>query len=110
MRSICSTFIAAAIANFALPAAAATQAKNLASTFAEPVRIRAGEALLGEKRLFPSPVWQDMNGDGLADLVVGDLFGRLTVALRNSDSGPATYAAETKLAAADGKDIAFHNW
>ena len=59
-----------------LPAQTAT-----APTFAPPVKLMAGTKGLGENRLFPSPVLHDMDGDGLADLVVGDLRGRLTVAL-----------------------------
>jgi len=80
-----------------------------ASTFAPPVRLMAGEAFLGEERLFPSPVFHDVNGDGLLDVVVGDLWGRLTVALRKG-SDPRAYEAETELKAADGKRLDFHNW
>jgi hypothetical protein len=70
----------------------------------------AGDALLGEDRLYPSPVFHDMNGDGLLDIVVGDLQGRLTVALQRKDEGPRTFAAETEVGAADGKRLDFHNW
>ena len=80
------------------------------ANFAAPVRLLAGEEFLGADRLFPSPACHDMNGDGLPDIVVGDLRGRLTVALRNPGDGAPTYAAETRLRAADGKDIDFHNW
>ncbi|HLQ36793.1 MAG TPA: hypothetical protein VK348_03260 [Planctomycetota bacterium] len=79
-------------------------------TFAPPVRLQAGGKFLGENRLFPSPVFHDMDGDGLADIVVGDLFGRLTVARRLPGDGPARYGAETKLMATDGKELDFHNW
>lgn len=78
--------------------------------FAAPVRLTAGEAFLGVDRLYPSPVYHDVNGDGRSDIVVGDLRGRLTVALRQPGAGPASYAAETKLMAIDGKEIDFHNW
>jgi len=77
---------------------------------ADPVRLSAGEALLGERRLFPSPVYHDIDGDGLQDIVVGDLFGKLTVALRKPGAGPAAYGAETKLLDVAGKEIDFHNW
>lgn len=77
--------------------------------FAPPVQLRAGDAALGVDRLFPSPTLHDMNGDGLADIVVGDLVGRLTVALRQPGAD-VTYAAETKLLALDGKELNFANW
>jgi hypothetical protein len=78
-------------------------------TFAEPVRLKAGDKFLGENRLFPSPVFHDMNGDGRADIVVGDLIGKLTVALRTGD-GATAYAAETKQLALDGNELNFANW
>ena|SRR5438552_4155355 len=81
-----------------------------APKFAPPVRLEAGDKFLGENRLFPSPVFHDMNGDGLPDIVVGDLPGRLTVALRLPGDGPPRYGAETKLKATDGKELDFHNW
>lgn len=76
-------------------------------TFAAPVRLQAGDKLLGAGRLYPSPMAHDVDGDGRLDLVIGDLAGRLTVALRRADG---TYAAETPLLAADGKRLDFANW
>ncbi|MEZ5966127.1 MAG: hypothetical protein R3F56_19985 [Planctomycetota bacterium] len=78
-----------------------------ATTFAAPVRLRAGESFLGERRLFPSPVFHDVNGDGRDDIVIGDLIGRMTYALRQADG---SYAAEAKLEDEEGKQIDFHNW
>lgn len=89
----------------ALPA----QAPSVPS-FAPPVRLMAADKGLGENRLFPSPVFHDINGDGLQDLVIGDLIGRLTVALRLPGKGAPSYGAETKLMASDGKELDFHNW
>ena len=66
--------------------------------------------LLGERRLYPSPVYRDLDGDGLEDLVVGDLRDRLTVAHRAPGDGPAKYGAEKPVLAVDGKEIDFHNW
>jgi hypothetical protein len=81
-----------------------------APTFAAPVRLKAGDAFMGHKRLYPSPVFHDVNGDGLADVVIGDLWGKITVALRVKGDGPPQYAAETKLEGADGKELDFANW
>jgi hypothetical protein len=78
--------------------------------FAPPVRLKAGDKFLGFNRYFPSPVLHDVNGDGLPDIVVGDLFGRLTVALRQPGAGAPVFGAETKLLAADGQPLDFHNW
>lgn len=85
-------------------------AQSAGETFASPVRLKAGDAFLGEKRLYPSPAFHDVNGDGLLDIVVGDLRGILTVALRKPGAPPIAYAAETNLKSADGEDLKFHNW
>lgn len=76
-------------------------------TFAAPVMLKAGEKNLGEKRLYPSPVLHDMNGDGLA---VGDLFGYVTVAHRLPGDGPAKFGEEARVQDHAGKDIKFNNW
>jgi hypothetical protein len=106
MRTERSTLIALAAAGAMFHCATFAQAPK----FAEPVRLMAGDPLLGEGRLYPSPVYQDMNGDGLLDIVVGDLRGLLTVALRLPGEGPPKFGAESNLKALDGKDIDFHNW
>jgi hypothetical protein len=85
-------------------------AQSPAEPFAPPVRVQAGKKLAGEQRYYPSPVLHDVNGDGRLDIVVGDLVGNLTVALRTDAGGPPTYAAETALQSADGKALKFHNW
>lgn len=91
------------------PTPLAAQSDGVA-TFAAPVRVNAGAKLLGERRLYPSPVYHDLDGDGLQDIVVGDLRGRLTVAKRLPGAGPAKYAEEQPVLAVDGKEIDFHNW
>ncbi|MHC4409419.1 MAG: hypothetical protein ACYS0E_00160 [Planctomycetota bacterium] len=78
-----------------------TQAK-----FAEPVRIKAGDAFAGDKRLYPSPVLFDLNGDKKLDLVVADLFGRVTVAYADEKG----FAAKSNVLKSDGKPLKFHNW
>jgi hypothetical protein len=79
------------------------------TSFAPPVRLRAGEAFLGQGRLYPSPVYHDLDGDRLADLVVGDLRGHLTVARRVAGATP-TFAKEDKVLGADGKIVDLQNW
>ena len=78
--------------------------------FAAPERIRAGDAFLGEGRLYPSPVLHDVNGDQLPDLVVGDLFGKVTVAHRLAAKSPVAFGVEKPLNDRDGKPLRFHNW
>jgi hypothetical protein len=80
--------------------------EQVAPRFAAPVRLLAGEVPIGGKRLFPSPVLRDANGDGKLDLVIGDLPGKLTLALR-TDQG---YAAERPFLDQNGAQIDFHNW
>ncbi len=78
--------------------------------FAPPIRMKVGDQYLGEKRSYPSPVLQDMNGDGRPDLVIGDLRGKITVALRQPGDGLPQFAADKALKGRDGKDLNFANW
>ena len=78
--------------------------------FAAPVRLQAGDAYMGEGRLYPSPVLHDIDGDHRIDMVVGDLFGRVTVAHRTSDQQKVIFGAEKKLKDRSGKPLRFHNW
>jgi len=82
-----------------------------AQTFEAPVRLQSGESFLGSTlnkrdRLYPSPALHDIDGDGKADLVIGDLFGNLTVAKRTKDG----WGTEEPLKATDGKPLKFNNW
>ncbi|MEM8885734.1 MAG: VCBS repeat-containing protein [Planctomycetota bacterium] len=75
--------------------------------FAPPQRIQAGSFIAGAGRNFPSPVMHDVDGDKRADIVIGDLDGRVTYARRNKDG---SFAAEQPLRKRDGKPLKFHNW
>jgi hypothetical protein len=77
--------------------------------FAAPKRVRAGDAFLGEGRLYPSPVLHDADGDGLSDIVVGDLIGQVTFAPRAAGK-PVAFGVEKPFADRDGKQLKFHNW
>lgn len=101
-------FALALLAGASLPQLACGQAAT-APEFAAPVRLGAGDKLLGQSRLYPSPVWHDMNADGRPDVVVGDLRGHLTWAPRLPGAKTA-FGAEQKLEDAAGKVIDFHNW
>lgn len=103
-RSTASRALACAALFSALGAAQAPS-----EGFAPPVRLKAGDKWLGEKRLYPSPVFHDVNGDGHLDLVVGDLPGKLTVALRKPGA-EMVFEAEKDLLAANGKALKFNNW
>lgn len=93
---------------FLLPYVVATPfAMAQGTDFAEPVRLRAGEKMLGEGRLFPSPAAHDLDGDGRYDLFVGDLWGHITYALRKPDG---SFGIEQKLQDAAGKELDFGNW
>ncbi len=80
--------------------------------FAAPKRIKAGDGFLGEGRLYPSPVLHDVNGDKRPDIVVGDLFGKVTVACRTTEDGDKVvrFGAEKPLKDRSGQQLKFHNW
>ena len=88
----------------------AAQAPSEQVRFAAPKRIQAGDAFLGEGRLYPSPALHDVDGDKRLDIVVGDLIGKVTVAHRTSDMQAVAFGPEKKLNGADGKPLKFHNW
>ena len=78
--------------------------------FKAPVRLKAGEKWLGENRLYPSPVLHDLDGDGLPDVVIGDLWGKVTVAARLSVDGTLTLEQEKGVQNREGQPLKFHNW
>ena len=94
----------------AAAASALTCSLAVSGELSDPVRLEAGDKLLGENRLYPSPVYHDMNGDGLLDIVVGDLRGLLTVAYGMVSDGAPKFAAEVDVKALDGELLDFHNW
>ena len=85
-------------------------AAQSSESLAPPVRLKAGAKFMGEKRLYPSPVFHDVNGDGLLDVVIGDLPGVLTVAIRKPGADRLAFEGETKVEAGDGQPLKFHNW
>jgi len=88
----------------------AAQETEEAASFAAPKRIAAGDAYLGEGRLYPSPAAHDVDGDGQVDLVIGDLGGRVTYALRRLEGDQVAFGPEQEMKRSDGKPLRFHNW
>jgi hypothetical protein len=78
--------------------------------FAAPKRIKAGDAYVGQGRIYPSPVLHDVDGDEHLDILVGDLTGRVTVARRVATETGLRVLAETPLKDRNGKPLKFHNW
>jgi hypothetical protein len=89
---------------------AASLAQQPAPVFGTPERVQAGALLAGIGRRYPSPVMQDVDGDGLADLVLGDLYGAVTVSKRLAGEGPPRFGPEEPLLASDGTELVFNNW
>lgn len=85
-------------------------AQKSPAQFDEPVRLKAGDAFMGDKRLYPSPVVHDVDGDGVPDVVVGDLRGLLTVAPGERTASGIRFGAEKPILDHEGKDLKFHNW
>ncbi len=92
-----------------LPAFATAQSGDK-PMFAEPVRIQAGGKGLGDGRMYPSPMMHDVDRDGVLDIVIGDLFGRVTWARGTKTTGRFSFEGEKPLNAANGKPLKFHNW
>ena len=77
--------------------------------FAPPTRLMAGEAFLGKRRAYVSPALHDVNGDGHLDVVIGDLPGRVTVALGDGLT-PMSFGAEKKMVGSNKESLEFNNW
>ena len=103
-----SRFVPATLAliSATLLTAASTLAQDDAG-FASPRLLKAGVELVGKGRHYPSPVMHDVDRDGLSDVVIGDLMGRVTWA-KAIERG--RFASEQKLLGADGKRLKFSNW
>ncbi|MEM9381471.1 MAG: hypothetical protein AAGB93_16065 [Planctomycetota bacterium] len=76
--------------------------------FAPPVQLTAGgSAHTGI--LYPSPALHDVDGDGARELLIGEIFGTITVSEREAE-GPATAWAEAQPMRVGGEPIKLNNW
>lgn len=105
--SLCLTFFAGLLI---LTPSVQSQDNDTQIAFAPPVRITAGDGYLGEKRLYPSPAVFDIDQDGKLDVVIADLWGKITVAQRLVGDDSLKLGPEKKLIGVDGKQLNFGNW
>ena len=108
MRNHARLLVLALLAGIIIPPLAARPADDV--RFAPPVRLKAGDAYLGAKRILPSPAVHDVNTDGTPDVVIGDLHGNLTVANGGKKDGALVLGPETPMLMKDGEKLKFHNW
>ena len=85
-------------------------AEDTVPTFRPPVQLIAGDSAMGQGILYPSPKMQDLNGDGVPEMLIGDLRGQLLVAARQGSGDSVQWSELKPLETADGKPIKFDNW
>ncbi|MEM1450423.1 MAG: hypothetical protein AAF957_11115 [Planctomycetota bacterium] len=76
--------------------------------FAPPVQLTAG----GSEHtgiLYPSPALHDVDGDGALELLIGEIFGTITISERDPE-GPATAWREAQSMKVGGEPIKLNNW
>lgn len=81
--------------------------------FEPPVRLMVGDHPLNAeaRQMYPSPAMFDVDGDGAAELIVGDIFGSLNVyENRNTGPGDPLWSPPRALESADAKPISVSNW
>lgn len=77
-----------------------------AAEFEAPVLLTQGDATF-EKTIYPTPVLQDLDDDGVRELVVGDLMGYLNVCKPGATD--VAWAAQEPVKV-DGKPLKLNNW
>ncbi|MFT5300226.1 MAG: hypothetical protein ACI814_001000, partial [Mariniblastus sp.] len=85
--------------------------------FSAPEMLHVGDKPLNQdaRQMYPSPAMYDVDGDGVVELVVGDIFGSLNV-YENKNAGGSSQSADPvwekfrPLLAADGDKIKVSNW
>ena len=85
-------------------------AEDIVPAFRAPVQLMAGDSPMGQGILYPSPKMQDLNGDGVPEMLIGDLRGQLLFAERQGSGDSVQWSKLKPLETADGKPIKFDNW
>ena len=65
---------------------------------------------MGNTQLYPSPALFDLDGDGVLEMIVGDLFGNLMVSKRVPGDDRLAWTRAEPMEGADGKPLKFNNW
>jgi hypothetical protein len=91
----------------AAPAAAQVEGSGLAA----PVRLEADGAPVdsGESIAHSGPLFTDVTGDGVPDLLVGNFRGNIQVYANVGQAGAPRFEGRGLLQAA-GEDLWIHNW
>ena len=79
------------------------------AVFAAPIPIAEPAAGPIAKLLYPTPVLQDVDGDGAVEMILGDLPGNLWVCERLDGDGPMDWSEPEPLSV-DGRPLKFNNW
>lgn len=84
------------------------------SPFAEPVRLLSGGKPLNAeaRQMYPSPAWYDVDGDGVTELIVGDISGKLNVYENKNGTGKGDpiWGKPSALKNSEGTEIRVSNW
>ncbi len=76
--------------------------------FHGPVALTAGGKAL-EGILYPSPTIFDVDGDGADELMIGEIFGSITISERATGEDPLAWDKAKKMMTG-GKPIKLNNW
>lgn len=90
---------------------ASTGAADRSSDLEAPVRLEAGDAIIdtGAHGGHAGPAFADYDGDGLPDLLVGNLQGYIQL-YRNVGTRKAPKFEDKGLLEVDGRPVRFNNW